>query len=130
MSDYPNVTLNYNDEMQAYLVCKSGNKIYSYLFLDDNLSKITHTYTLSYTGDDSYYSLYQEYQSKANQYNLIEGVTSSVSDNGNSFSYIFNVDLLTADISTISDDNIYKAKTTPKEVKFIEEAKGYTCSQN
>ncbi len=40
-----------------------------------------------------------------------------------------NVDLSKTDISKINDKNVFANKTEPRVVKFIVEARGYTCQQ-
>lgn len=130
-SDYPQVTLEYNDDMEATLVCTKGKKIYNYLFVDDQLTKIVHTYNLSTADDANYYSILQDYQNKAYNDNLVNGVTATVSDTISDFYFTMNIDLSTEgiELSKIEDDNLYQFKTEPREVKFIEEAQGFTCVQ-
>lgn len=127
LDDYPTVELNYNENREGYLTCKSGSKTYTYLFLDDSLKKVTYLFNLSRADDPNYNNVYQEYQSLSTNYNLVDGVTSQITSNEVGFNFVVNIDLSTADLSKINDDNIYKAKTTPKEVKFVEESKGYIC---
>lgn len=127
LDDYPTVELNYNESREGYLTCKSGSKTYTYLFIDDSLKKVTYLFNLSRADEPNYNNVYQEYQSLSTNYNLIEGVTSQITSNEVGFNFVVNIDLSTADLSKINDDNIYKAKTTPKEVKFVEESKGYIC---
>ena len=127
LDDYPTVEINYNENREGYLTCKSGSKSYTYLFVDDSLTKVTHVYNLARAESQDYNNVYQQYQTLSTNYNLVDGVTSQLTSNESGFSFNFNVDLATADLSKIDDDNIYKAKTTPKEVKFVEESKGYTC---
>ena len=129
--DYPAVTLNYNEEHEATMSCRKDNHVYTYLFVDDSLSRLTYIFNPTNNGNDSDYQLLlQEYYSKPNSLNLIEGVTSSFSSTINSFYFTMNVDVSKANISEINDDNLFKAKTEPKEVKFIEEARGFTCTAN
>ena len=130
VDDYPQVTLNYNENLEATLVCKLGTNIYNYLFIDDQLSRITYTYSLTNTGNNNFFTVSQEYQRKANANIMVDGVTSTYSETLNEFYYTLNVDLAKADITKLSDDNLFKSKTEPKVVKFILDAKGYSCSQN
>lgn len=127
--DYPQVNLNYNENGEATLVCTLGIDTYKYIFVDDSLSKITYLYTGTNNGDASYYQSYQDYQSKALTYSQIAGVTANVTDLGNAFSFSYTADLVNTNISNLSDENLYEAKTSPKVVKFNEEAKGFSCKQ-
>ena len=124
-SDYPKVTLNYNENMEAELVCKSGNKTYGYKFIDDNLDEISYSYILD-PNSVNYINEVQDYQNKASAYTLIDGVKSATYTN-NTFNYAVALNKL--DLTKINDDNLFKYKTSPTVVKFIEESKGYTCSQ-
>lgn len=130
-NDYPHVSLNYDDEMQATLVCTLDKKVYNYLFVDDQLTKIVHTYNLSNSDDPNYNSILQQYQNRAYNDNLVNGVMANVSDTISEFYFTLNIDLSAEglDLSKINDDNLYAFKTEPKVVKFIEEAQGYTCMQ-
>lgn len=130
VSDYPSVNLKYNENMEAVLSCSDGKKTYNYLFVDDQLSHIGHTYSLT-SEDPNFNTLSREYQSKAESLNLISGVSSNFSETISSFFFSMNVDLKVEnlELSKINDDNLFEIKTEPKVVKFVEEAKGFTCSQ-
>ena len=128
IGDYPDVKLTYNENNEANYTCKNGNKRYTYQFIDDQLNRVLFVYNLE-NNVANYYDEYQNYENKSTTYALIPGVTSSFSSTLSNFSFTLNIDLTTADISKIDDNNIYKSKTTPKEVKFKAEANGFTCSQ-
>ncbi|MBR5662955.1 MAG: hypothetical protein IKX00_04885 [Bacilli bacterium] len=127
VADYPDVKLVYTDNVANY-TCKNGNKRYTYQFVENQLTKIIFVYNLENTASN-YYEEYNDYQNKYQNYGLITGVNVSFSSTLTNFNYNLNVDLSVADISKIKDDNLYKSKTTPSEVKFKAEAQGLTCSQ-
>lgn len=128
INDYPKVTLNYDENKEANLVCTNDTKRYTYHFLDEQLVRVLYTYSLNNTADN-YYEIYNDYENKNNTYGLLDGVTTSFSPTISDFTFTLNVDLSKADISKINDDNIFKIKTVPREVKFIAEAQGLSCSQ-
>ena len=128
-NDYPTVKLNYDENMEATLTCKNGSSSYSYLFVDDKLSKVTYIYELS-SSDNNYISALQDYENKSLNSNLIDGVTAVLTNNEYGLKYTLNVDLQKADLSKLQNDNLFAFKKEPKEVKFIEEAKGFVCTQN
>ena len=128
LSDYPEVTLNYNENNEANYICKNGSRRYTYQFIDNQLTRVLFVYNLENTVAN-YYEEYASYENKSNTLGLIPGVTASFSSTLSNFNFNLNVDLTTADISKLDDDNIYKSKTTPKEVKFKAEAQGFSCSQ-
>lgn len=130
ISDYPTVTLNYDDNMEATLVCTSNKKIYNYLFVADQLKRIVHTYNLATADDANYAAIAQDYQNKSYNNNLVDGVSSSFTDTINDFYYTMNVDLEKGvDLTKLNDNNLFKFKTSPREVKFIVESQGYSCEQ-
>ena len=128
VDEFPKVTLNYDENKMATLICKNNTKRYAYTFADEQLIKIAFVYNLD-NSNATYYEQYNEYKSKADSYGLQAGVTSSFSDTVSTFNYNLNVDLSVADISKIDDNNLFKIKTSPKEVKFIAEAQGLSCNQ-
>ena len=128
INDYPKVTLAYDENQEAKLICKNNDKRYTYQFVDDQLVRILHTYITNNTVAN-YYDIYTDYQNKYTNYSLIDGVTAGFSETVSDFTFSLNVDLSKADISKIADDNMFKIKTSPSEVKFIAEAQGLTCSQ-
>ena len=129
-NDYPDVTLNYNEDKEATMSCRKDNHVYTYLFVDDNLSKITYIFNPTSENNPDYQSQLQEYYLKSNSLNLIQGVTSSISTTINSFYFTMNVELSKVNLQELNDDNVFKTNTEAKEVKFIEEAKGFTCTAN
>ena len=128
-NDYPSVKLNYNENMEATLTCRKATTSYNYLFVDDKLSKVTYIYELA-SSDSNYISKLQEYENNSFNSNLIDGISAVLIKNENGLTYTMNVDLQKADLSKLQNDNLFAFKKEPKEVKFIEEAKGFICSQN
>ena len=129
VDDYPQVSLNYNENLEANLVCRLDTTLYNYLFIDNQLSRITETFSYSKTNNSDFYEVGQEYQYLANTYNAVDGVTSTFTETLNDFYFTMNVDLSKTDISKINDKNVFANKTEPRVVKFIVEARGYTCQQ-
>lgn len=129
VDDYPQVTLNYNENLEANLVCRQDSTLYNYLFIDNQLSRITETFSYSKTNNSDFYEVGQEYQHLANTYNAIEGVTSTFTETLNDFYFTMNVDLSKADISKINDKSVFANKTEPRVVKFIVESRGFSCQQ-
>ena len=129
-ADYPDVNIAYNDKNEGILTCtnKYGEE-YIYTFTQDQLGKIVYTYKVSST-NVNYSDEYNKYLSLDSKYKVIDNVTSSLinSDNGFDYTLSLNLNEISQDsISEIKLTGIYKIKTSPKEVKFISEAKGYTC---
>lgn len=129
VDDYPQVSLNYNENLEANLVCRLDTTLYNYLFIDNQLSRITETFSYSKTNNSDFYEVGQEYQHLANTYNAIDGVTSTFTETLNDFYFTMNVDLSKTDISKINDKNVFANKTEPRVVKFIVEARGFSCQQ-
>lgn len=129
VDDYPQVSLNYNENLEANLVCRLDTTLYNYLFIDNQLSRITETFSYSKTNNSDFYEVGQEYQYLANTYNAVDGVTSTFTETLNDFYFTMNVDLSKTDISKINDKNVFANKTEPRVVKFIVEARGFSCQQ-
>ena len=129
VDDYPQVSLNYNENLEANLVCRLDTTLYNYLFIDNQLSRITETFSYSKTNNSDFYEVGQEYQYLANTYNAIDGVTSTFTETLNDFYFTMNVDLSKTDISKINDKNVFANKTEPRVVKFIVESRGFSCQQ-
>lgn len=127
ISSYPNVELNYSESGYATLSCTKGIEKYNYIFREDKLIKVSVEAQENPTSA-TYYENMNNYQSKASMYNAYNGIQATVITSDNGYSYTFSIDLQNANIDDVEDDNIYKVKTSPKEIKFIQEAKGFTCN--
>ena len=120
--DYPEVTIENNK-----LTCIKGVEDLTYTFSDESLNKIKYSYTANNVSDQNYNVELYNKQSQAQKYNILEGVSSSVNSVASGYTYIVSVDLQTADLTNLDLDGLYKKGTKPDEVKFKEEAKGYSC---
>lgn len=131
LDDYPEVALSYNDKNEGIMTCKNTlGEEYIYTFVSDQLSKVVYSFKLS-SSDENYMVTYNNYSELDNKYKSIDNVSSSLinSDNGFDYTLSLNLDSISSDdIKQIMFDGIYKIKTQAKEVKFVSEAKNYTCS--
>ena len=130
-SDYPPVSINYDDKKEGILTCKnSNNEEYIYTFVSDELSKVVYSYSLSNTSEN-YANMFNKYSNSDSYYKTLDNVTSSLLSFENGFEYSLKIDLNGISNDTLKEidlSGLYKVKTSPKEVKFKMEAKNYICN--
>lgn len=130
-ADYPEVIINYDANNEGNLVCKNtNNEEYIYTFVSNQLTKIVYSYKVSSTVEN-YNEIYAKYLNLDTEYKTFENVTSTLSgsENGFDFTLSLNLNNMSSDVlNKINLSALYKVKTTPSEVKFVSEAKGFTCT--
>jgi len=110
----------------ASIVCEKNNKKYAYDFYLSNLSKVMYEEKITDFESDEYIKF--EYQKTVNKYNSIEGVTASIIDSEDGFSFIaefdYNIIKNTADIKT---EHLYKKDSKANIVLYKMDAEGFIC---
>lgn len=127
-ADYPQVELTQNENGESSLTCTNGTSSYVHKFLSNQLVQETYTISISNDYSESYNEQLNRYNTEVAKLNSYEGVNASVMSNEQGFTYTFNVNLSSADVSLIGDSNLFAYKSTPAKVKFISEAQGYKCN--
>ena len=126
--DYPVIKLKYNDQQEASITCTKGMEKYTYIFINDVLSKVDYVYTANNVNDSNYAAELMNNQTKANRLNTLNGVTSSVLSSESGYTLNINTILSDVDISQLDDKNFYRFKTSADEVVFKAEARGFNCN--
>lgn len=127
IADYPNVTLEKNENEEEVLVCKKDNQTITYKFQEAKLFSITDIVNYSSNTVD-YAALLQNYRTTSDALNSREGIQSVFVDAGNGFVVNTTIDLKTAKLE--NDDSVfyYPNETLAKVVKFEMDARGYQCN--
>lgn len=126
--DYPKVELRTNEMKQGVLSCIKANEQLIYTFSSDSLSKIKYEYTASNINDQNYSVELYNKQKSAQTYNTYSGVSAEVTNTGDGYKFIVDIVTSSQDIEKLDIDGVYKSGTLPSEIKFKEEAKGFTCN--
>lgn len=126
--DYPKVELRTNEMKQGVLSCIKANEQLIYTFSSDSLSKIKYEYTASNINDQNYSVELYNKQKSAQTYNTYSGVSAEVTNTGDGYKFIVDIVTSSQDIENLDIDGVYKNGTLPSEIKFKEEAKGFTCN--
>lgn len=126
--DYPKVELRTNEMKQGVLSCIKANEQLIYTFSSDSLSKIKYEYTASNINDQNYSVELYNKQKSAQTYNTYSGVSAEVTNTGDGYKFIVDIVASSQDIEKLDIDGMYKNGTLPSEIKFKEEAKGFTCN--
>lgn len=126
--DYPKVELRTNEMKQGVLSCIKANEQLIYTFSSDSLSKIKYEYTASNINDQNYSVELYNKQKSAQTYNTYSGVSAEVTNTGDGYKFIVDIVTSSQDIDNLDIDGMYKSGTLPSEIKFKEEAKGFTCN--
>ncbi len=126
--DYPKVELRTNEMKQGVLSCTKANEQLIYTFSSDSLSKIKYEYTASNINDQNYSVELYNKQKSAQTYNTYSGVSAEVTNTGDGYKFIVDIVTSSQDIEKLDIDGVYKNGTLPSEIKFKEEAKGFTCN--
>lgn len=126
--DYPKVELRTNEMKQGVLSCIKANEQLIYTFSSDSLSKIKYEYTASNINDQNYSVELYNKQKSAQTYNTYSGVSAEVTNTGDGYKFIVDIVTSSEDIDNLDIDGMYKSGTLPSEIKFKEEAKGFTCN--
>ena len=126
--DYPKVELRTNEMKQGVLSCIKANEQLIYTFNSDSLSKIKYEYTASNINDQNYSVELYNKQKSAQTYNTYSGVSAEVTNTGDGYKFIVDIVTSSQDIEKLDIDGMYKGGTLPSEIKFKEEAKGFTCN--
>lgn len=133
-TDYPSVTLGEGNT----LTCRKGMSVITYTFEDNKLSVFNdvYNYSVAKTEEDIYASNSLIYRNKLNSYINYGAITSFVeneTETDKTFTASLTLklsDSFTAEqVSTLKsmNENYYDKDTTPEKIKFIQEAKAFTC---
>ena len=126
-SDYPNVELQKNAIEEDILVCSSTIETITYKFKEDKLFEIQDNVNVNST-NTNYISLLNEWKTKSETLNAMNGVNSLLVDAGTSFAVNTSVDLQTAKVSKEDSKYYYEKDTLAKVVNFEMEARGFSCN--
>ena len=129
IEDYPNITLSLNEAKQGSLVCKKNDETITYTFNGEELSKISDVVSKTKLATDlNYDSDAALWQTRAQMYNAIEGVTSSYVPGNGYFMFNAVIDLENAKVNSIGNENYYEYKTLAKVIDFEMKARGFECN--
>ena len=126
VDDYPNISLNYDSNGLANIVCQKNNDTITYTFNTEGLIKISDVYTDS-NNIDNYYLRYANSQNKVNTYNNINGIEASFSSVNNGYMVTINVDLEKANLDDIEEKYFYSYKENAKVINYEMTSYGYSC---
>lgn len=127
IEDYPLITLIYDDNGNANMVCANSNSTTTYTFDEDGLISINEKINIR-TTDNDYANKLTSYREKAATYSSYSGVTAELTTEGNSVVYNINITSINNSLlNNLDNANYYLAKTGASVIKFEMEARGYTC---
>lgn len=128
VDDYPEIELTLDDTNNGILTCVKDYETITYTFGNEYLTKISNIVNEPYSSDIAYTTDLQQYQVLAATLNNYEGVSSTLINNETGFTYTTLIDLRTANIVEIENNNFYEYRTLAKVVKFETESNGFTCN--
>ncbi len=127
-SDYPNITLNMNENNEELLVCIKENQKITYIF-KEQLIKINDVYSYAYSDNlEEYTANLNSYKEKATKMNEKAGITSSVVESNLTFIYNTIIDLSLSNVAALEESAYYSKKVLPKVINFEMESSGYNCN--
>lgn len=126
IADYPNVTLEKNDNEEEVLTCTKDTENLTYKFQTEKLFSISHVINYS-SNISNYESLLNSWQTNAEKLNNKEGITSIFVNAGNGFVVNTSIDLKNAKLNDIENTSYYPNETLAKVVSFEMEARGFNC---
>lgn len=126
ISDYPNITLSKNDLEEEVLVCSNDIETLSYKFKNEKLYEINDNVSVNSTNDD-YTTLVNEWKTKSETLNNLEGITSVFVNTGTNFVVNTSIDLADAKISNTDSKYYFANQSLAKVVNFEMEARGFSC---
>lgn len=126
--DYPEVTLNVNEENKGILICTKGYETITYTFANEYLTNISNLVNYPYSSDLKYATNLQNYQVLSATYNNYDGVSSTIVTASTGFAFTTLIDLKNTDIKVLDNNNYYPYRTLSKTVKFETESNGFSCN--
>lgn len=125
--EYPNIDLNSDFYGDEYLACSLGNLKYTYYFTEDKVSKINVYYSATKASlPETYEIIYQTYKLEYNNYKDEPNFTPTFIDNFTGFVFQTDISLANGNYTNL-DKNYLSSNTTPKEVNFLMESRGFDC---
>lgn len=126
ITDYPNVTLEKNENEEEVLTCTKDKETLTYKFQKEKLFSISHVVNYSST-ISNYESILNTWQTDSKKLNNMEGITSIFVDAGTGFVVNTTIDTKTAKLNEVENTSYYPNETLAKVVSFEMEARGFSC---
>lgn len=126
ITDYPNVTLEKNENEEEVLTCTKDKETLTYKFQKEKLFSISHVVNYSST-ISNYESILNTWQTNSKKLNNMEGITSILVDAGTGFVVNTTIDTKTAKLNEVENTSYYPNETLAKVVSFEMEARGFSC---
>ena len=121
--EYPDANLINNT-----LTCTLNNRVLTYTFYNNKLTKIVDTDTYSDTSTN-YTNTYIDSQTKVNTLNRVTGVNAIFVPETNKFTTNITIDYNIVNSDLTSNDTLYYVKdTSANTIKYELDALGYTCN--
>ena len=121
--EYPNANLINNT-----LTCTLNNRVLTYTFYNNKLTKIVDTDTYSDTSTN-YTNTYIDAQTKVNTLNRVTGVNAIFVPETNKFTTNITIDYNIVNSNLTPHDTLYYVKdTSANTIKYELDALGYTCN--
>ena len=127
-ADYPEAIIKTDESGNGTLVCTKGYETITYTFGNGYLVNIKDVVDYPATNDINYSNMLQDYQILATTYDNIEGISSTIIPLEAGFTFTAVIDLRSADIKQIENNNYYSYRTEAKIVKFETESNGFSCN--
>lgn len=130
---YPQITLAENLKDQQTLTCTLNDRSILYTFdayklisIDDTKNALRNLYPDDY----SYTTELSKYRQKSANYNIISGMSSSLVETLDGFTYVTKIDansITESSLNSLKERGYYKGNTEAKTISFEMTARGYTC---
>jgi len=130
--DYPQVSLQKNQNNEGVLECEKGNEIFTYIFKENSnqLVRIQESFT-AYSSSSDYNQVLNQYTTLASTLKNMNGVEAELTPLRNGFYYeaLYSLEEMnSSDISRyLTKFAHYKKDTEAKVVAFELNSSGYTC---
>ena len=122
----PKKQLTTDESGLASIKCEKENKIYTYEFYLSDLTKVTYEEEIFSEETNSHQKF--EHQKTTNKYNIIEGVTASIIDSENGYSFIAEFDYSTfKSNSAIKIEHLFNKDEKANILLYKMNAEGFDC---
>ena len=128
VDDYPDVTLQENENEESSIKCVSAKEEITYNFKNKELVSISHIVNDNDKEDNNYEDNYASYKNKVGVYNALEGINATFEESDSGYKAIFNINLEKVNLQNLDEIYYYAYKEKPKVIKFEMQTYDFDCS--
>lgn len=128
VDDYPDVTLQENENEESSIKCVSAKEEITYNFKNKELVSISHIVNDNDKEDSNFEDNYASYKNKVAAYNALEGINATFEESDSGYKAIFNINLEKVNLQNLDEIYYYAYKEKPKVIKFEMQTYDFDCS--